>query len=242
MPDPQDARETPDFLARIGERLDALGLAERAASLRAFGHPKGLHNLRVARSPSLDAFARLAPVLETTPAWLAYGIGDAAIPPARRAEPGLLPIVGEVAAGLWLEVDTVVDAPTHDAVPLAADPRWPPEEQFAVVVRGTSINRVAPDGAVLACIALPALRREVREGELVIVERRRHGGHDLERTAKRLRRVAGGYELWPDTTDPRHKPIRIAGDAEPDDGISITVIALVVRTLQPIPPDTPWSR
>lgn len=236
----------PDFVARIEEQCRALGQSERAVSIAAFGHHKGIAQMRKHASPGIETFRRLAAVLGTTPAYLAYGEGAATGPaapaPHRPGRAALLPIAGEVAAGQWLEVDAAVDAPAHTVQPLAADPRWPAEAQYAVVVRGTSINRVAPDGAILACVDTRQIRYHAQTGDLVIVQRTRHGGQDMERTAKRYRQVEDHYELWPDSTDARHKPLVIDPAADQDEGTSVEVIGLVTRVAHGVAADSPWQR
>ncbi|UHC20430.1 hypothetical protein LRS73_35235 (plasmid) [Methylobacterium currus] len=236
---------TADFIARIEGRIAALGTTERAVSLEAFGHHKGIAQMRKSASPGIETFQRLAGALRTTAAYLAYGDGA---PEAARAPRqfttrlGLLPIAGEVAAGHWLEIDTMVDAPSFTGQSLAPDPRWPAKAQFALVVRGTSINRVAPDGALLHCVDPRQTREEPRSGDLVIVERKRHSGQDLERTAKRYRPTDTGHELWPDSTDARHKPIVVDNSEEPEEGTSIEVIGLVIRVAYTVDTGAPWER
>lgn len=235
---------TADFIARIEDRIAALGTTERAVSIKAFGHHKGIAQMRTGKSPGIEQFRKLAGPLRTTAAYLAYGDGAADAAPARRqaGRLALVPIAGEVAAGQWLEVDTVVDAPAFTGQSLAPDPRFPAEAQFAVVVRGTSINRVAPDGALLHCVDPRQLRRQPQAGELVIVERKRHGGQDLERTAKRYRPTETGHEFWPDSTDARHRPIIVDTSDEPEEGTSIEVIGLVLRVAHQVDAGAPWER
>lgn len=235
----------PDFIVRIEARIAELGTTERAVSFEAFGHHKGIAQMRKTASPSIETFRKLAVALKTTPAHLAYGDGSAAAAmpaPRQLGRPGLLPIAGEVAAGQWLEVDSIVDAPAYTGLSLTADPRFPADAQYAVVVRGTSIDRVAPDGALLHCVDPRMIRRAPQGGDLVIVERTRHGGQDRERTAKRYRPTKTGHEFWPDSTDPRHKPIRVDHEAEPEEGTSIQVIGLVLRAAHAVDAGAPWER
>ncbi|GJD65153.1 LexA family protein [Methylobacterium frigidaeris] len=241
-------------LARIQQRLDAVGLSERGAE-QAAGRASAIRNLRtgLVQSVKIGTLEDLAPVLKTSALWLQTGEGAAAVeaPAAStaesiarfrkvqtrlRAKAGLPPLApdvaaialrGEVAAGQWLEVDHV-DAPSFEEVRLPVDSRFPAEAQFGLLVRGTSINKVAPDGAYLTCIDTIALGYEVREGDLVIVERTRDGGHLRERTAKRYRRNGDTHELWPDSSDPHWtSPIVIDPDHEAED-VSVQIVGLVV--------------
>lgn len=228
------------ILARIEERLAAIGKTERGASIEATGAAHSIQNMRKGSKPAVSLFEKLAPVLDTTPEYLAYGVKG---PDARAAElgrpawppMGSIPIIGQVAAGLWLEIDTDVDAPLYDAAPVPPDPEYEAEHQFAVEVCGTSINRVAPDGSILGCVDVRKARIEIKVGALVIVEQRRRGGHEIMRTAKRYRVNDGRYELWPDSTDPRWtKPIIVDPDEEAEEGSSVEVIGLVTWVHAPL--------
>ena len=134
---------------------------------------------------------------------------------------------GEVAAGVWREVDH--DAMlAHGDVPSLLDPRFSEESQFVIIVRGTSLNKTASDGDFLLCVDLIGTGIEIRPGDMVIVERLKDEGGLVETTAKRVHRQNGVYELHPESTDPQfQKPIII-----PEDGTnefeSIRIIAKVL--------------
>lgn len=235
-------------LARIQSRLETLSLSERGAAEKAGLSAAAIRNIREGKSqsPRLDTLRKLAPTLQVTPEWLAFGV-DEDIEKAQAATaamaPAFLPVVGEVAAGRWLEADDHVDAPEYDPVPVQPDPRWPAEEQYGLVVRGTSLNRVALDGDILACVKAIPIRYRPREDDLVIVEMRRNAGLLRQRTAKRYMRQGTHVELWPDSDDPRwQKPIIIPHGAtaleselEDEEGrIEVSIIALVTWVHRPI--------
>jgi SOS-response transcriptional repressor LexA len=132
-------------------------------------------------------------------------------------------VVGEVAAGVWIQVDDT-DL-QYDQSPFPADPRFPAEAQYDLVVRGTSINRFAQPGERLRCIDLAEAGIEARDGDLVIVQRTREQGSLVETTAKRMARKAGKTVLMPDSSDPRwQEPIEVGGQS----GDEIRVVAKVV--------------
>jgi SOS-response transcriptional repressor LexA len=154
-----------------------------------------------------------------------------------------LPVIGEVAAGRWLEADDHVDVPAYDPVPVQPDARWRVEDQYGLVVRGTSLNRIAVDGDILACVSAVAIRYKPAEDDLVIVEMRRNSGLLRQRTAKRYMKQNSHIELWPDSDDPRwQKPIIIPKGPtalesmiEDEDGrIEVSIIALVTWVHRPI--------
>lgn len=238
--------EGAGLLQRIEQRLAALGMTERAASVRAFGHGSAIKNLRTggSASPRLDTISKLAGALETTPEWLAYGIGS---PDAKDAfgAAGMpsVPVLGEVAAGTWREVDSAVDQPPSDPVPVPPDPRWPYAEQFALVVRGSSIDRIAQDGDILSCVSLRAIGREPEDGELVVVERTRFGGQMRETTAKILRRAGARVELWPESNDPKfQEPIVLDPDGDDREGETVEIRALVTWVHAPLERRRPSRR
>ena len=237
-------------LSRIQGRLEAVGLSERGAAEKSGLSASAIRNFREGKSqsPRLDTLRKLAPTLQTTPEWLAFGV-DADIAKAMEESAALpyasLPVIGEVAAGRWLEADDHVDEPEHDPVPVQPDPRWKPEDQYGLVVRGNSINRVALDGDILACVNAVAARYVPREDDLVIVEMRRNAGLLRQRTAKRFMRQATHVELWPDSDDPRwqkpiiipHGPTPLEAMMEDEDGdgrIDVSIAALVTWVHRPI--------
>lgn len=232
--------ENSGILARIEERLAALGKTERAASLEATGAAHAIRNMRKGSKPNVELFSKLAPALDTTPEYLAFGVKGATAPAAelsRSSWPPMasIPVIGQVAAGLWLEVDTDVDAPLYDAVPVPPDPAYAIEHQFAVEVVGTSVNRVAPDGSILGCVDIDKARIGYKHNDLVIVEQRRNGGMEVMRTAKRYRVNGDVFELWPDSTDPKWtKPIVVDPDEEAEEGSSIKVVGIVTWVHAPL--------
>lgn len=111
--------------------------------------------------------------------------------------PSRLPVIrtlGEVAANVWRGVDSDDHARfDEDNSVFPPDPRYPVDAQYDLIVRGTSINRVAHDGYRLRVLDITKTGHEVPDGELVVVRRTRDDGQIVETTAKRNRRSARGY-------------------------------------------------
>lgn len=239
--------DNSEILARIEQRLEAVGKSERAASIEATGGAHAIRNMRKGSKPGIDVFTKLASVLDTTPEWLAFGVKGPSAPAGTLAEPNAayphpqghspsrgLAIISKVAAGRWLEVNTDVDAPLYEGVLVPPDPNYDFEDQFAVEVAGTSINRLAKSGSILVCVDVEKARIETRHNDLVIVEQRRFGGLEVMRTAKVYRREEDRIELWPDSDDPKwQEPIIIETEDEPEEGVSIAVIGLVTWIQRP---------
>lgn len=152
---------------------------------------------------------------------LASSAKDDNFKPQRDHSP--IMVVGEVAAGVWIQVDET-DL-QYEQSPFPADPRFPVEAQYDLIVRGTSIDRFASPGERLRCVDITQAEIDVHDGDLVIVQRTRMDGAMIETTAKRYTRRGGKIVLMPDSTDPRwQEPLTL--DAR--DGEEIRVVAKVV--------------
>ena len=225
-------RSNKAILRRIQERLTLLGKSPRGASLEAGLGPDAIRDLerRPDIIPRIDTIEALAPVLRLSPAVLAFGQGV-------RPRKGRLPtlhVMGEVAAGLWLDVDGVADQRAFEPVPVPQDPRYTADAQYGLIVRGTSINRIALDGDVLQCVDVGISGLNPESGDLVIVERRRAQAGQKEVTAKRWYLRGKTVELAPDSDDARwSKPLVLDPQKAPDDE-EIAVIAIVVGIYRPL--------
>lgn len=134
-------------------------------------------------------------------------------------------VTGKVAANTWLDVDEM-DFGYEDEEPVPASPDYPPSLQFALKVEGNCLNKIAPHGARLVCLNIIGANYDPVPGDLVIVERRRFGGQMIERTAKRLRATAKGFELWPESTDAAHQEPLSMNDTP--EGVEVQVIGKVL--------------
>lgn len=174
--------------------------------------------------PKSKTMQKAAVILDVGFDWLATG---------RGGEHGTvlgIPLWGDIAGGVWAEVKESQDGEL-ERVPVAPDPRYPADAQYALRVRGNSVNKVAKDGTIVICVDVVAADIELRDGDMVWVERRR--GDLVEATIKRLRKGKDGPELWPESEDPAHqemvsvKPAK--GDAE------VVIRGLVLFTVIPVP-------
>lgn len=166
--------------------------------------------------PRGRALAELAGALEMTEHELRFG-GKSKTLPLKAGWRAAIRTLGEVAANVWRGVDADDQARfEEEKSALPADPRFPADAQYDLVVRGTSINRVVPDGFRLRVLNLQKTGGEAPNGELVIVQRTRDQGQIVETSAKRLRRLPNGaVELWPDSDDPRWQtPLRLGEDPD----------------------------
>jgi hypothetical protein len=153
-------------------------------------------------------------------------------------------VVGEIAAGVWHESaaigvydpDLPADTDRYPPVPAVVDDRYRGFKQLAVKVNGTSVNKVIPDGFFAVFVPYWEVRGEPRDGDLVVVERRRGGLH--EGTIKRLRKNGAAWQLWPDSHDPKYQtPTSLTDDlaADRDDrDITVEIMGLVVWIGAPV--------
>lgn len=127
---------------------------------------------------------------------LESGVEIAAVAPAR----GRLPLRYTAQAGSWHDRDEFPQTVVYTSAPLVADPDYPRSAQFAVMVRGDSVDRAYPDGAVLLAVDADQIGygpESVRTGHFVILERTRHQGGLLEYSVKRAERKGDKPLFWP---------------------------------------------
>jgi phage repressor protein C with HTH and peptisase S24 domain len=97
---------------------------------------------------------------------------------------------------------------------------------YCLTVRGDSLDLIARPGSTLVCVDLNESGLGVKDGDLVIVERAREQSGLRETTAKRVRAVRGGFELYPESTNPKWKPVHYPRQSD-DDGETVTILARV---------------
>lgn len=205
---------------RLRANLSVEALAERvgkaASSVRA--HENGQNGIKA------PVAAQYATALGVAPEEILFGSGRSAQPAPSPAMEGVrkVPVLGVVQAGAWAEIPADEPVPTEYVV--FDEPEYARSNVFALVVRGESVNRVYPDGARVIC--LPAVEAGPREGDFVVVRRRR--GSFVETTLKQVVVGDDGIELWPRSDDPAfQEPIRLdkIRDAEESPEIIAVVIA-----------------
>ncbi|MBT9370301.1 LexA family transcriptional regulator [Rhizobium sp. CSW-27] len=179
---------------------------------------------------------RYAQAFGVTTAWLQTGEGSGpqSDQPASglvlsSAPIGMIPVTGKVAANSWLSVEDM-DFGYDDIDYVPSTGTYPIEWQFALSIEGNCLNKIAQHGERLVCLNIIAAHVDIEDGDLAIVERRRYGGQMVERTAKRVRKAADGYELWPESTDPAHQePIRLYRAADGEDIQVIGKVLWIIR-------------
>ncbi len=176
-----------DVLTRIETRLDALGLSAHAASLAA-RKPDAIRNLKRAvksgdrRGITTETLSALAPVLQTTAAWLLSGTGEVATNSYVR-------VVGRIGAGAEIlpEIEQIPPEGLYEIeVPFPI-----PDNAFAFEVEGDSMWPRYDPGDVILCW------REGADADEVIGWEAAVRTADGRRYLKRIRRGAteGTFDL-----------------------------------------------
>lgn len=138
---------------------------------------------------------------------------------------GEVKVIGRVAANTWMDVSEM-DFDYDDVETVPSVGGYPPSWQYGLIIEGNCLNKIAQHGEKLVCLNIIAAQLEPKPGDLVVVERKKYGGQMVERTAKRLRQSAHGYELWPESNDPAHQdPIVLY---EPDADVQVNIIGKVL--------------
>ncbi len=226
------------FHSAVMERHERLKLARERAGYKtaklastALGVPYGTYSGHEAGSRGIKTLElqQYAKRFRVSLNWLAFGEGELGgkQKPLQEAVT-FAPVRGLARAGAWYEFE---EFPSDDPemIPVS-DHRYKSLEQFAYLCAGPSMDRAGlPDGTYAICVAYWQVRSTPKEGDVVVVERKR--GAAIERTVKRLKLTRAGYELWPESSDPNFsKPLSIqkTSDAKEVDGTIIEIVGLVI--------------
>jgi SOS-response transcriptional repressor LexA len=148
---------------------------------------------------------------------------------ADEPRPPRLPILGEIRAGAWLETDEELP-PEPRYLPISPDPRYQSASQYAPRVVGTSMNKVVQAGQFVIVAAWPEIGADLRDGDLVVVRRER--AMTYEATLKRARKSENGWQLWPESTDPRYQEPVPLEDGDRD--VEVRIVGKVIGRYEPL--------
>lgn len=238
---------TSEGMKTPGERLafarEKAGFASAREAALALGVSVSTYNAHEragqpgARGFRIDSARLYGRRYGVSPAWLLTGEGKPEASVKKLDGPlavHMVAVRGKAQAGAWNEFEDF-DAAHLEPVPTIPG-RWINFEQFAYQVSGPSVDKAGIlDGDFVICVPYFLARAAPGDKDMVVVERRR--GPTLERTVKRLRLTADGYELWPESTDPRFQtPIRIVrnGDMHEEDGTTVEIVGLVIGRWAPM--------
>lgn len=216
-------------------RLKA-GFETAADAARAFGWKEITYRAHESNGRGLkkEVAMQYGKAFKVSPAWLLTGeITDSSDSPKELSE---LPLLGVVEAGTWREADNMGTEPTKIAAP--RDARYPKSNQYLLEVRGISMDRCKPiplmPGTLIRCVDFRSGEISLKTGQIVVVERKRDGGHLIETTVKRVSLFADRTELHPESSSPAHQPITIYNTGHGQDRTTIEVIAIVTAIISEI--------
>ena len=129
-----------------------------------------------------------------------------------------VPLLGSIAAGTPMEM---VETDETHPVPTKVMERYP--DAKLLKVKGSSMNRVLPDGCYALIDPCEDVERDNQPYAVCV------NGYDA--TVKRVHKLANGFELVPDSTDPTYKA-KVYDYGEPGTE-TVTVIGRVVYYVLP---------
>lgn len=185
------------ILQRVQRRISRLGINENIAEKKSGAKIGTIRNWRRGALPRIDTLQIIAPALETTPEWLAYGVGPEDIASSALTTPSILvPKISWVSASNFMSVDAVY--PTDD-FPKVSMTGLPSGDWFAFDIPDgyDSMDRISPPGSVI--FVNRANKRLTPNACYVITDG--EGGA----TYKRYRQSPIRFE--PVSTNPVHEPL-----------------------------------
>lgn len=233
--------DRPDAAKRLEEARELRGHKNPKDAARFHGwvyetyiqHEQGTRGISRAAGKYAEAF-------KVSKAWLLTGEGEprpgkaSTVVPAGEVIGTNVPFAGKVQAGRFVEVDLYdqsYETEEYPTTPLP-DTRFPRAKQFAWLVVGNSMDQ---ENILDGMMVLGAdyhdyseTYSEVKDGDLVIVERARNGGQEIERTVKRIRFFIDRFELHPNSSNPEHKPISVFREQKKDNGEEVRLLAVVL--------------
>lgn len=224
-----DDLDSPGKRLRWARKRANFDTATAAAEAHGWKVPTYLGHENGDRVPSREKAKRYGDAFRVPWAWILEG---GPTPGRRSNRAGPIPTVGEVAAGQWLDIDTELDPRDFEQFPITAHPDYPIDAQYGLIVKGTSINRIADAGSVLHCVDVIKAVIETHEDDVVIVERKRAQASQREVTAKVITRRGKMVVLMPESTDARWKPIEFDPSNRTDE-VEVAVIGLVIGIYKP---------
>lgn len=209
--------DSDDLISALKERkvphqaiADAIG-RDRSAATKMLA---GSRSIKINEVEALKALLDKYEGVQRLSAGHEYVVAEAGSNYVSQPSLHFLPIRFRVQAGAWLQADAYATQDYGEG-PIPADPRVSADAQWLEEVVGESVNRIVQAGMLVHVVDPVAVGYTPREDDLVIVERKRLQGREIERTLKKVRLGAQGWEFWGDSTfDEFNVPIRIDDELE----------------------------
>lgn len=213
---------------RVAARRTELKLTQADLAKKSGMKQQGIQSIENDEVSRPRRLREIASALQTTEEWL---LGETKKKSSSRAVIKQIPVLGDVAAGQWLEAETFAgfhEESPHESIPFPEIVLTDWTGIYALKVKGNSIDKIAPDGSFLICRSIAESGAAVEDDDLVVVERRRKQEGMYEVTVKRVKRTKTGFSLLPESNDPKYKPISYATRGSKDDDVEIRITAHVV--------------
>lgn len=215
-----------DIIAFTGEggRMTRRKLSLAASNDRNPDLVRDLINRKQGKQITSETLVGLATAMDRDPADYYDGVEATRSPPLTSME-----VIGEVRAGNWTEHP---EWPEDDRYSVNVDPSdFPEVRRFGLVMRGLSMEKRIPDGALLECLEVFDSSGMIpQDGDVVIVRWRRE--LLFETTCKTLRIARDGtYSLHCESDRPEFREPVFVGKPDPDGVIDddARIIAVVER-------------
>lgn len=156
------------------------------------------------------------------------------------AEGRLVPVtvVGPVQAGAFIPIDEF-DQSEPEIFYEPADPDFPRARRTAFDVIGDSMNRLEPTpilpGSRVIGVNYDDIGIPLRDRMVVVVQQERDAGHLREWSVKQIELQDEEIIFHPRSSNPRHKPIVVPRNLNPDDGRQVRILALVREIKNKVP-------
>lgn len=221
---PSHACATMEGPARIREWLEQT-LKEEGLTVEQWAAKSGVHKSTIFRAMKPDyefmtssrTLNKLASALNREPPTL----GNV------KLAPRFLPVRYRVQAGLWYEVDAE-EPPEQVTFPVLPDPRFAEFPQWLEKVVGDSVDLKIPAGQYAHVVDAIELGYAPRDGDWVVVERRRDQGGVRERTIKQVEVVGRVTRLQPRSRNPKwSEPVDLRNGSRPGDA-EVQIVGLVI--------------
>lgn len=208
----------------LRELIKATGKSDRAVSLEAGLAESALRDIfnDKVKNPRRDTLAKLASHLGVTVSEL---MGESAPFSAHR----MVPLVGELAPGVWRSGESFFPKDEWTEIPVANDPRFPGVPAVALLVKDRSFEPDLRKGSYALVLRYEDMGVKPRPADVVAVERRR--GDLVEVVACRLEREHGKTMLRPIGEPSAHDRAALTADQLAGNVTVIGRIVMEVRLL-----------
>lgn len=138
------------IISRVQRRLDALALSEHAVEKGSDAKVGTIRNWRRGAMPRIETIALIAPLLGTTPEWLAFEAGPETLDEIRQSgQSTLVPKLSWVSAGAFATTEGISENTEFDdyvSVSGLGNGEW---YAFDIPIEFDSMDRISPPGSII---------------------------------------------------------------------------------------------